>query len=156
MIVDCIAVPRCQNVPVTDEVGKTAGTGWQIGVSRALPYPLTDLWEFLVSAGGTEIWLGPGAVLPRERGESYETASGTTGELRSFRGLDRVRLTWRPRDWDHDSTVQFTVSTTGSKTTLRFHQEWLANAEERAQQREHWSDVIERIAAAMAGHHSPP
>lgn len=132
------------------EVGKTADAGWQIGVSRVLPYPLTDVWAFLSSRDGTDIWLGPGAVLPKERGAGYETESGTTGEVRSFHSLDRVRLTWRPKDWDHDSTVQIALRTTGAKTTVVFHQERLASAQERDEQREYWTDVAERVSKAMA------
>lgn len=131
-------------------MGKTAGAGWQIGVAKSLPYPVTDVWAFLSSKEGVEIWLGPGAVLPRARGATYETSSGTMGELRSFHDLDRIRLTWRPREGDHDSTVQVTVRPSGAKTTVRFHQEWLSGAEERAEQREYWQDVIERVDRALA------
>jgi uncharacterized protein YndB with AHSA1/START domain len=135
---------------VGKEVGKTADVGWQIGVSRSLPYPLAEVWAFLSSKDGAEIWLGPGAVLPQERGATYETTSGTKGEIRGFRSLDRIRLTWRPKDWEHDSTVQVTVSSAGAKTTVRFHQEWLDGPEERAEQREYWTDVIERVSKALA------
>jgi uncharacterized protein YndB with AHSA1/START domain len=143
-------VPGCHDGVVAKEVGRTADAGWQIGVSKVLPFPLTDVWAFLSSKEGTDIWLGPGPALPHERGAGYETESGTTGEVRSFHGLDRIRLTWRPKDWHHDSTVQVTVRTTGAKTTIRFHQEWLVSAQERAEQREYWTDVIERIGKAMA------
>jgi uncharacterized protein YndB with AHSA1/START domain len=118
---------------MTSSVGKTADVGWNIGVSRTLPYPAEVVWDFLVSREGVTIWLGPGVELPREPGAEYETANGTVGEIRSFADGDRVRLTWRPSDWDHDSTVQVRLSGTGAKTTLRFHQEWLADAEEREQ-----------------------
>ncbi|ADJ44012.1 hypothetical protein AMES_2189 [Amycolatopsis mediterranei S699] len=131
-------------------MGKTADVGWNIGVSRTLPYPAEVVWDFLVSREGVTIWLGPGVELPREPGAEYETANGTVGEIRSFADGDRVRLTWRPSDWDHDSTVQVRLSGTGAKTTLRFHQEWLADAEERAQQRAYWQDVTERVVAALA------
>lgn len=133
------------------EVGRTADVGWEIGVSRTMPYPLAHVWAFLSSKEGVEIWLGPGAVLPSERGAAYETASGTKGELRALRGLDRIRITWRPEDWDHDSTVQVAVRASGpASTMIRFHQEWLAGAEERAEQREYWTDVIERVNKALA------
>jgi len=131
-------------------VGKTAETGWQIGVSETLPYPAEQVWDFLVSREGTEIWLGPGADLPREKGKGYETENGTTGEIRSFADGDRVRLTWRPKDWDHDSTVQVRLSGGGAKTTLRFHQEWLSGPEEREEQRTYWKEVLERVVAALA------
>ncbi|MCU1683776.1 MAG: hypothetical protein JWQ81_4515 [Amycolatopsis sp.] len=135
-----------------NQVGKTADSGWEIGVSKIVPYPGADLWEFLVSREGVEIWLGSGAELPRARGVSYETASGTTGQVRSFREFDRVRLTWRPKDWDHDSTLQVTVSAagTGAKSTLRFHQEWLSDSEERELQRVYWQDVTDRLVTALA------
>jgi uncharacterized protein YndB with AHSA1/START domain len=135
---------------VRTDVGKTADAGWQIGVSKTVPYPLAEVWEFLSGRDGVEVWLGPGAELPRKAGETYETESGTAGEVRSFRELDRIRLTWRPKDWDHDSTVQVTVSSSGTKTTIRFHQEWLSGPDERAEQREYWKDVIERVSTALA------
>lgn len=132
------------------EVGKTADVGWNIGVSRTLPYPGERVWDFLVSREGVAIWLGPGVDLPREKGAQYETANGTVGEIRSFVAGDRVRLTWKPKDWDHDSTVQVRLSGSGEKTTLRFHQEWLSGAEEREEQRAYWQDVTERVVTALA------
>jgi uncharacterized protein YndB with AHSA1/START domain len=135
---------------MTSSVGKTADVGWNIGVSRTLPYAAGTVWDFLVSREGVAIWLGPGVELPREPGTEYETANGTVGEIRSFVEGDRVRLTWRPGDWDHDSTVQVRLSGSGAKTTLRFHQEWLSGAEEREEQRAYWQDVTERVVAALA------
>ncbi|AIJ25206.1 SRPBCC family protein [Amycolatopsis methanolica] len=135
---------------MTKEVGRTADAGWQVGVSRTLPHPAATVWEFLTSRAGAEIWLGPGAGVPGGKGERFETAGGTAGEVRSFRELDRIRLTWRPKDWDHDSTVQVTVSPSGNRTVVRFHQEWLAGAEERATQREYWKGVVDRVADALA------
>ena len=118
---------------MTSSVGKTAGAGWNIGVSRTLPYPAGAVWDFLVSRDGVAIWLGPGVELPTEAGAEYETANGTVGEIRSFVDGDRVRL-----------------SGSGAKTTLRFHQEWLAGAEEREEQRAYWQDVTERVVTALA------
>jgi hypothetical protein len=64
---------------------------------------------------------------------------------------DRVRLTSRPAGWDHDTTVQVTVSTSASgRTTLRFHQEWPAGPEERARQRARWKDVLAAVERALA------
>ncbi|HEY2063099.1 SRPBCC domain-containing protein [Amycolatopsis sp. NBC_01480] len=135
---------------MSEEVGKTAQSGWEIGVSRTLPYSGARLWEFLLGREGVEVWLGAGVELPRGRGEGYETANGITGEIRSFHEGTRVRLTWRPKDWDHDSTLQLTVVDQGRRSTLKFHQEWLADAAERAEQRAYWKDVTERVAAALA------
>lgn len=135
---------------MTKAVAKTAGSGWQVGVSQTVPFPSAQVWDFLVGRDGVEIWLGPGAELATELGSPYETANGTTGEIRGYTEGDRLRLTWRPKDWDHDSTLQVSVSGNDQKCTLRFHQEWLTGTEEREEQRAYWTDVTERVVAALA------
>ncbi|KDN87694.1 hypothetical protein KCH_05490 [Kitasatospora cheerisanensis KCTC 2395] len=56
--------------------GLTKDAGWQIGVSRTLPHPLPVVWDFITSAEGIALWLGPGAVLAPDRGAPYRTAAG--------------------------------------------------------------------------------
>jgi len=130
--------------------GLTRDAGWEIGVSRTVPFPLEDVWDFLTSQQGSAVWLGAGVHRLDEPGELYQTSAGTSGEIRSFRPHDRVRLTWQPPDWDHDSTVQFTVSSAGSgRTMLRFHQERLADAREREQQRAHWRTVLDAVVSEL-------
>ena len=132
------------------EVGRTRDAGWEIGVSRTVHLPVTEVWEFLASPEGRELWLGAGVEHLDEKGRTYTTAEGTVGEVRSVRPGDRIRLTWRPPDWDHDSTVQVAVSSDGrSGTIVRFHQERLADAEERARQRAHWRAVMARVVDAL-------
>jgi uncharacterized protein YndB with AHSA1/START domain len=131
-------------------VGLTRGAGWESGVSRAVAFPLEEVWDFLTSAEGSAVWLGAGVQRLDEPGNAYQTSDGTSGEVRSFHPLDRVRLTWQPKDWSHDSTVQFTVSRTASgRTLLRFHQERLADAAEREQQRAHWGAVLDAVVMAL-------
>jgi uncharacterized protein YndB with AHSA1/START domain len=132
-------------------VGRTRDAGWEIGVSRTVPFPIDDVWDFLTSAAGSAVWLGAGVQRLDEPGGTYETEAGTGGQIRSFRPRDRVRLTWQPVDWDHDSTVQFTVTpAAGGRTRVGFHQERLADAAEREQQRTHWQGVLDALAAALA------
>ncbi|TDD48481.1 SRPBCC domain-containing protein [Kribbella antibiotica] len=127
--------------------GQTKDAGWNIGVSKTLPYPVTDVWEFIVSPAGVAHWLGQGAELAS--GTPYETSLGVVGEVRSLHDNNRIRLTWRPADWTHASTVQVTVSASGNKTILRFHQERLADADERERQRVHWEQVMSAVAQGL-------
>jgi uncharacterized protein YndB with AHSA1/START domain len=130
--------------------GLTKGAGWEIGVSRSVAFPLDEVWDFLTSADGSAVWLGAGVSRLDQPGCAYRTSDGTSGEIRSFRPLDRVRLTWQPEDWSHDSTVQFTLSrTVAGRTVLRFHQERLADADEREQQRAHWAAVLDAVVTAL-------
>jgi len=132
------------------QIGETKDAGFEIGVSRTVPLPRHVVWDFLASPRGQAVWLGPGATLAAQRGHRYRTADGTTGEVRSFRDLDRIRLTWRPAGWDHDTTMQVTVSGPAEHATvLRFHQEWLADRAERERQRAHWREVMDRVVAAL-------
>jgi uncharacterized protein YndB with AHSA1/START domain len=124
-------------------IGQTKDVGFNIGVSKTLPFPAEVVWAAVMSPEGIALWLGEGATLTK--GTRYETTDGTVGEVRSLHELDRVRLTWHPRDWDHESTVQVAISGRGDKTMLRFHQERLAGPEERARQRDHWREVMDSI-----------
>jgi uncharacterized protein YndB with AHSA1/START domain len=127
--------------------GLTRDAGWEIGVSRTLPVPIEHAWDHLTGAG-TAAWLGGRVRLPETAGEEVATPAGV-GELRSHRPLDRLRLTWRPTGWDHETTVQVAVRAVGERTKVTFHQERLADAEERERQRTHWRAVVDRIAAEL-------
>ena len=124
--------------------GLTQDAGWEIGVSRTLPLPVAAVWEFIASPEGVALWLGEGVRLPTAKGESYETGDGIAGEVRSYRPGDRVRLTYGT------STLQVAVSASGEgKAVLRFHQDRLANAEERERQRAHWKAVMGEVTDAL-------
>jgi uncharacterized protein YndB with AHSA1/START domain len=130
--------------------GLTRDAGWEIGVSRTVPFPMETVWDFLTSASGSAVWLGAGVERLDEPGVAYETDAGAAGQIRSFRPRERVRLTWQPEDWDHDSTVQFTVTpVAGDRTRVVFHQERLADAAERERQRQHWQGVMDALVTAL-------
>ena len=132
-------------------VGRTRDAGWQIGVSKTVHLPVEEVWDFVTSPAGVAIWLGEGVTVLPERGEGYETADGVRGETRSFRELDRVRLTWQPPGWTHDTTLQLTVTSVGpGRSRLGVHQERLADAVEREQQRRHWQSVIGALVEALS------
>jgi uncharacterized protein YndB with AHSA1/START domain len=134
------------------EVGRTRNAGWEIGVSKTIDRPVEEVWAFLVSPEGIAIWLGEGVTVLSEPGEGYETTTGVHGETRSFRELDRVRLTWQPADWPHDTTLQLAVRSAGAgRAMLVVHQERLANAAERQQQRSHWQGVINTLVQTLTG-----
>lgn len=130
-------------------VGLTRDAGWEVGASRTVPHALDEVWRLLASDEGLALWLGEGARLDPVRGSRYATADGTEGEVRGYREGNRIRLTWRPPGWSHDSTLQVAVTPARRGTTLRFHQERLADADERERQRERWRSVIGRLERAL-------
>ncbi len=130
--------------------GKTKDAGWQIGVSTTLDHSIDDVWKLLASDEGVGIWLGDGVSLDGSAGQTYETVDGIVGEVRSYHVKNRIRLTWQPKDWTHDTTVQLAVTAKDAKTTLRLHQERLDSSAEREQQRSHWKNIAEQLSARLA------
>ncbi len=126
--------------------GKTNDAGWQIGVSTTFDHPLADVWNLITDPEGVSIWLGNGVTIAGNKGETYETADGTVGEIRSFHAEERIRLTWQPKDWDHNTIVQLVMRRVGDRTRLTLHQERLADAVERDWQRGHWRSVASNLA----------
>ena len=132
-------------------VGQTRDAGWQVGVSKTIPYPLDQVWSFMSSAEGIALWLGPGASLRREKGSAYETDDGITGEVRGYHDRDRIRITRLGKGADHETTMQFTVVALDDRTTLTFHEERLADADERERRRTHWQGVLASVLAELEG-----
>jgi uncharacterized protein YndB with AHSA1/START domain len=130
--------------------GLTQDAGWEIGASRTFPAAIEDAWDVLVDGPGLSLWLGEGATIPDEVGHPYRTADGTEGELRSLRPLERLRLTWQPDGREGRPTiVQVVVRATATGTTVTFHQEHLADADERERQRAHWKAALDRLAPLL-------
>ncbi len=133
-------------------VGLTKDAGWQIGVSRALPVTPEEAFAVLLSPEGLAVWLGEGLdPSALAKGAAYATADGTTGEVRSLRPGDRIRLTWRPPGRDAPAILQVAVSATAKGCTLRFHSDQLRSADERERLRAHWKGVVERLEPLIAG-----
>lgn len=118
-----------------------------MGVRRTFPLPPDAAWEFLLGEG-LPLWLGH-TTLGREAGRTYVTDEGVRGEVRSRSDGRRVRLTWQPPDWSHDTTLQLTVLPAATGTTVAFHQERLADAAEREQMLAHWTTVLDTIREAI-------
>ena len=129
-------------------VGLTRDAGWELGARRTVAAPLGAVWSHLIGDGLTT-WLGD-TTLPHEPKTPYRAADGTTGELRVFTPERRLRLTWRPDGWTHDSTLQLTVIAAARGTTIGIHQERLASETERTELLRHWHAVLDRLEAELA------
>lgn len=135
------------------EVGETADAGYQVGVQRTLPIAQADLWAQLLAPEGRAAWLGDLDAFEPTPGHRYETADGTTGEVRTVAPGERLRLTWEPDGRESPTTLQLSLACSrndATRTTLRFHHERLADADEREAMRERWRTTLDRLAALVA------
>jgi uncharacterized protein YndB with AHSA1/START domain len=136
---------------MNDTTGPTTGltkdAGWEVGVRHTVAAPIQVVWSFLVGEG-LPIWLGR-TKLTLEKGAAYETDDEITGTILSYTEGTRVRLSWRPSEWNHDSTLQLTVKEAATGTTIGFHQEKLSGREERKIMLGHWKEVVAELDDAL-------
>jgi uncharacterized protein YndB with AHSA1/START domain len=127
--------------------GKTKDAGWEVGVRTTVAAPAPVVWAFLLG-DGLPLWLG-NTKLTLEKGSSYATDDDISGTILSYTEGLRIRLTWQPGEWNHDSTLQLTVREAATGTTVAFHQERLSGREERKIMLGHWKDVVAELEAAL-------
>jgi uncharacterized protein YndB with AHSA1/START domain len=132
-----------------ETTGLTKDAGWELGVRRTIDVSLPRAWEYLMGPG-LSLWLGDIDDLPTKKGDGYETKDGVRGSIRGYSDGYRVRLSWKPSDWPHDTTLQLTVKKVATGTTVAIHHEHLVNREERKMMLGHWSNVMDAIEDALA------
>jgi len=143
------AAGREVNRRSAETTGKTRDAGWELGVRTTVPAPPSAVWAYLIGEG-LPLWLGDIAVLPAEKGAQFRTVDGVNGVVRSYTDQVRVRISWQPDDWPHDTTLQVSVKEAAIGTTIGIHHEKLADREERRMMLGHWKNV----AAALDAHFS--
>jgi uncharacterized protein YndB with AHSA1/START domain len=127
--------------------GQTATAGFEIGVQRTIALAQSQLWDFITSDRGIALWLGVVAALTLLEGSAYTTAVGITGVFRVVNPPHHLRLTWQPAGWTKASTLQIRlVPVKSERTSLRIHQEQLADDATRTQMRRHWQEALDNMS----------
>lgn len=126
-------------------IGKTRDAGWQIGLKRTLPFQADQVWEWMLSSAGADVWLGPGAQIEWKKGMKYKLPGGTGGEVRVFKPDSHFRITRQPGGYPRPSTIQVRIIKRGEKTLLAFHEEHLPDEKERQNRKTHYLQVVEKI-----------
>ncbi|RYZ44032.1 MAG: hypothetical protein EOO72_06590 [Myxococcaceae bacterium] len=127
--------------------GRTATTGFQVGVVRTLPMTAAELWAWITTQ--PERWLG--TALKLEPGTEYEVpkrrgAPAVRGKVRVVKPGNRIRMTWQPDGWKKPATLQFALVPKPRGVSLTVHMENLPDAEAREAMRERWSKVLSTLA----------
>jgi uncharacterized protein YndB with AHSA1/START domain len=133
---------------MSDSVGQTKDAGWEVGVRKTVDRSLDEVWDYLLG-DGLPLWLGDIDALPTDKGAAFETRDGVRGRIRSYTANYRVRVSWQPNDWPHDTTLQLTVKEAATGTTIAIHHENLADRDERKLMLGYWKDVVASLATAV-------
>jgi uncharacterized protein YndB with AHSA1/START domain len=126
-------------------VGKTKTQGWEMGIRRTFPIAPDEAWKLLMTSPGLELWLGEGVTPPFKKGDTYQTTTKTSGEVRSVQEGSLLRMTWQPQGWDSASTLQLRVMQAKNGATISIHHEKLQNGDQREEMLAHWSGVLDGI-----------
>ncbi|MDT8448353.1 MAG: hypothetical protein RRB13_15775 [bacterium] len=130
-------------------VGETAESGWQLGMQKTLTIEPQILWDLMVAPAGLALWLGRLDHLPEAVGESFTTAEGIQGEVRSFEPPLRIRLQLLDPQDEEPKRLQLTLVPNGFKTSLRVHWELLLDANEREAKHSEWKGRLEALEAYL-------
>lgn len=131
----------------TDRSGLSTDAGWEVGARQVVPLPVPVVWEYLLGEG-LPFWLGE-TELPREKGAQYATADGLSGTILRYTEGSKVRLSWHPDDWPHETILQLAVKAAEAGTTIAIQHENLADREERKLMLGHWKGVLAQLARQL-------
>jgi uncharacterized protein YndB with AHSA1/START domain len=130
-----------------DNTGSKKDAGWEVGVRETIDVPLPVVWQYLVSAG-IPVWLGKGEFRG-VKGFKYAMADGVRGEVQAYAEGSKIRLSWRPDDWPHDTVLILSVKAVEAGTTIAIRHQELADRDERRMMLGHWKNVVGDLARAL-------
>ncbi len=118
-----------------------------VEVSRTIQASPDRVWQLMTSPTGSAALLGDGAVLGA-KGETWRTADGPHGVVRSYHPLEQLRVSWHADDDAPASLVEVDLRPTGEATEVVVRHERLADSPT-LDLRRHWSEAVDRLAAGV-------
>ena len=119
-------------------------------VQRSVSQPVKEVWRLLATPAGSEALLGAGGVLG-DKGDSWHSADGSYGVVRSYHPLEQIRFSWHADDQAPKSLVDLQlVKQPDDSTVVEIHQIGLPDAEEQSGHRFGWSSALEKLDALSA------
>lgn len=129
-------------------VGVTKDAGVQIGVRKTWVVNKEQAWKLLVSPEGLRLWLGNLSSVQLEKGMEFESEEGISGKITVLKPCQKIRTTWKRKDWEQYSRLQiYVLATNSGKTTIAIHQERLEDIYLREMMRRHWEDMLFKLNA---------
>lgn len=130
-------------------IGQTKDSGWQFGLRKTFDLPQKDLWDFMFSDEGLNVWLSP-VEGELETDKAFQTREGLEVKMKLLKPYSHVRMTWKKKGWDHDSNLQVRVLASGKKATISFHHDKLINQDERVEMSIYWNKKMLEIGEALS------
>jgi uncharacterized protein YndB with AHSA1/START domain len=126
-------------------LGKTKSVGFEMGIRRTFAITPEEAWDFIFSEAGIATWFGTVKGWQGTVKEPFKSSGGNEGTLTVVKPYSHLRMRFKKKAWDHQSTLQIRVLKTKGGTTLAFHHEFLTGTREREEMLEHWEKVLKKI-----------
>ena len=139
-----------QSVPGNAEDADFEGSPAGVHSSVTVGAPVQQVWQHLISPRGTEALLGPGVTLG-SKGESWHSAEGPHGVVRSYHPLEQIRVSWHPHEDGPLSIVDLPLQQHGVGTRVDLYHEGLGIAEDGAGDKSRWDEALGRFASTLSG-----
>ncbi len=117
-----------------------------ITVSRVVPFPIDQVWQFLITPSGAEALLGEGAKLGT-KGEPWHSLDGTHGVVRSYHPMEQIRLSWHADDRAPATLVDLRLTSEGDDTRLDLRHDHLHDDTLGQSLTQRWDDALVRVGA---------
>ena len=117
-------------------------------VQRSVSHPVKEVWRLLATPAGSEALLGEGGVLG-DKGDSWHSANGTYGVVRSYHPLEQIRFSWHADEAAPKSLVDLhLVKESDDSTVVEIRHENIPGGWDTDAITQHWEEALDRIAQA--------
>ena len=130
---------------VEPEAEADADEASPVRVVRLVDAPVAEVWRALISPGGAEALLGPGASFGG-KGEPWHSADGPSGVLRSYHPLEQLRWSWHETPDAPATIVELDLSEDGGSTRLDLRHDGVSETEAYETR---WSAALDRLGTAV-------
>ncbi|BBB47350.1 SRPBCC domain-containing protein [Pelolinea submarina] len=128
---------------LTEQVGLTADSGWQVGVRKTLPIAPEKAWDFLLSQKIIRIWLGIIPAFPLQVGSNFNLNDNTQVKITVLKPGSHLRLSYHVPGYERPSIIQVRTIPSGENTVFAFHQEQLPDREARQERKYYFQQVLD-------------
>lgn len=119
----------------------------QIVVSKVVNLPVEHVWGAFNTKPGVEALLGSGAVLGG-KGDSWHTAEGPHGVLRSYHAMEQIRVSWHASEDAPKTLVDIHLRPLGDQTEVTLEHLHI-DEQESGTLTDYWNQALDRFATTV-------
>jgi len=127
-------------------VGQDSKGKYMVTATKSISRSAIDVWDFLISEKGQEIWLQSYVPITFSPQITFETKDGFFGEIRTIAKQRRIRLFWQDPLWTQHTVLEaMVVKKAGAKCILVFNHTGIQDLKEKSRLKDRWRGIADEI-----------